>query len=412
VGGVRSLVRILIAILLSVPLLAQSSQQMRDRDPDLEAVKRLAGELQAANFHFGPWYLLSRIRIADAGFTESASLPTGDSSGGVSLTIEAPNRLYLVPRKKTVFTLELTPGYSFIGEGEENGQFGYTARGDMHLLLNHLYLDVYGMREDTLRAHVADVNRLVTLRNDEAGIGGEVKYSSRTSALFNVRLRDVTFPESRFQPEGVPVNILDRKEKNGRLSLMHKTFPKTSLFVAAERSDYDFERATYKSSTRTFYGAGALYNAGRTTLRIEGGPVKLDFEDPRELDFSGITASLRVNRNDGRRLYTFGASRDLGFSIYASNNYYVSSALHAGVTHAATRRLSLRAQSTYEQDDYDVAVGGIDRKDRISYTSVGFIYAIRRLNIGADVGWYERDSTTGGDLDSGIRTVLHLSFTP
>ncbi|HYR29198.1 MAG TPA: outer membrane beta-barrel protein [Thermoanaerobaculia bacterium] len=408
----RSLVQILIAILLSVPLLAQSSQQMRDRDPDLEAVKRLAGELQAANFHYGPWYLLSRIRIADAGFTETASLPTGDSTGGVSLTIEAPNRLYLVPRKKTIFTLELTPGYSFIGSGEETGQFGYTARGDMHLLLNHLYLDVYGMREDALRAHVADVNRLVTLRNDEAGVGGEMKYSSRTSALFNIRLRDLSFPERRFQPEDVPVNILDRKEKNGRLSLMHKTFPKTSFFVSGERSDYDFERATYKDSTRTFYGGGAIYNSGRTTVRLEGGPVKLDFDDPLEQDFSGLTASFRAQRNDGRRTYTFGAHRDLGFSIYAFNNYFVSNTLIAAVSHVATRRLSLRAQSTYERDDYDVPVGGIDRRDTISYSSVGFIYAIRRLSLGADVGWYERDSTTGGDLDSGIRTVLHLSFTP
>ena len=412
-GGLRRLVLVtLITAAVSPLAAAQSTQKMRDRDPDLEASKRLAAELQQANFHYGSFYLLSRIRIADAGFTETATLPTGDQSGGVSLTVEAPNRFYYVPRKKTILTLELTPGYSFIGSGQERGQFGYTVRADAHFLLNHLYLDVYGMREDQLRAHVADVNRLVTLRNDEVGVLGEWKYSSRTSTLFNFRSRDLRFPENRVQPELVPVNLLDRNEKNGRLSLHHKTFPLTSLFVAAERSDYDFERATYKNSKRTWVGGGAIYNAGRTQLRLEGGPAKLEFDDPSQQDYSGVTASFRASRNNGRRTYTFGADRDLGFSIFLDNNYFVSNTLSVGVTHVATRKLTLRAGSTYERDDYDVAVGGQDRRDTISYTSVGFMYAVRRLNVGADVGWYERDSTFGGDVDSGIRTVIHLSFTP
>lgn len=403
-----------IIIFFAVSAFGQStSQQMRDRDPDLDASKRLAAELQTANFHYGPFYLLSRIRIADAGFSEtSSSLPTGDQNGGVSLSLEAPNRVYFVPHKKTIFTVEVTPSYAFLGTGEEDGQFGYVARGDAHFLLNHLYLDVYALREDQLRAHVADVNRLVTLRNDEAGAVGEFKYSSKTSALFTVRARDVTFPGDRVQPDEIAVDLLDRNEKNGRLSLHHKTFPLTSLFVAGERSDYDFDRATYKNSTRTWYGGGAIYTAGRTTLRLEGGPAKLEFDDPSQADFSGIVASLQAQRTNGRRTYSFGAQRDLGFSIFAGNNYFISTTLSAGVNHSATRKLTLRAGSTYERDDYDVPVAGRDRRDTISFTSAGFIYTVRKLNVGLDVGWYERNSTFGGDEDAGIRTVIHLSFTP
>lgn len=413
-GPERLVIAIIISAVFPFAALGQSTaQQLRDRDPDIEASKRLANELQTANFHYGPFYLLSRIRVADAGFSDtSSSLPAGSQSGGLSLSLEAPNRVYFVPHKKTILTMEVTPSYAFLGSDDDNGQFGYLARADAHFLLNHLYLDVYALREDQLRAHVADVNRLVTLRNNEIGAAGEFKYSSKSSVLFTVRGRDMVFPEDRVQPDNVAVDLLDRNEKNGRLSLHHKTFPLTSLFIAGERSDYDFDRATYKNSTRTWYGGGAIYNAGRTTLRIEGGPAKLDFDDPAETDYTGIVASLRGQRTDGRRAYTFGIQRDLGFSIFAGNNYFISTTLSAGVTHAATRKLSLRASSTYERDDYDVPFAGQDRRDTISYTSVGFIYAVRKLNIGADVGWYERESTFGGDEDAGIRTVLHLSFTP
>lgn len=413
--GAQRLVTVAVLTILAFDAFAQSSQKMRDRDPDLEASKRLAAELQQANFHYGPFYLLSRIRIADAGFSETASLPAGDQSGGLSLSIDAPQRFYFVPSKKTILTFEATPGYSFFSGAADDGsdgQFNYLLRGDAHFLFNHLYLDVYAMRENQLRAHIADVNRLVTLKNDETGVAGEAKYSSKTSALFSFRLRDTEFPADRFQPGDRPVNLLDREETNGRVSLMHKTFPLTSLFVAAERSDYSFDRATYKNSRRTWYGGGAILNAGRTQLRLEAGPARLDFDDPAQHDFSGILGSFSATRTNGRRTYTFGADRDLGFSVFAGNNYFVSNVLRVGVSHAATRKLTLRLGSTYERDVYDVAFNGRERRDTISFTSVGFMYNLRRISFGSDIGWYERRTTFAGDEDSGIRYVLHLSFTP
>lgn len=414
-GFLHGLQRLFVLILITlIPLAgyAQSTQKMRDRDPDLEASKKLASDLQQANFHHGSWYLLSKLRLSDAGFTETATLPTGEQAGGISLSIEAPQRLYYVPHKKTIFTLEAAPGYSFFSAGQRKGQFNYMLRGDAHFLLNHLYLDVYGLREDQVRAHIADINRLATVRNDEGGVMGEFKYSSKTSSLFSFRVRDTTFPAGRMQPDEIPVELLDRSERNGRVSMVHKTFPLTSLFVAAERSDYGFSRATFKDSKRTYFGAGAAYNAGRTTLRAEAGPAKLDFDNPSERDFSGILGSVSALRSSGRRTYTAGIDRDLGFSIFAGNNYFVSNTLRVGVSHVATRKLTLRASSTHERDDYDVPFNGVDRRDTISFTSVGFIYAVRRLNVGTDVGWYQRDSTIGGDRDSGIRYIVHLSFTP
>lgn len=408
----RFYIPLIIVAAVSVSALAQSSQRLRDRDPDLEASKKLAAELQRANFHYGPFYLLSRIRISDAGFSESASLPTGDQSGTVSLSVEAPQRFYFVPHKKTIITAELTPGYSFFrGEGRQ-GQFNYTAKGDVHFLFNHLYLDVYALREDQLRAFVADINRLATMRTDEVGVAGEAKYSSKTSALFNLRFRDATFPESRYQPGDVPTNLLDRNERNARLSLMHKTFPLTSLFVSGERSDYEFDRARWKDSTRSFFGAGALWTRGRVSMRAEAGPVKLDFNDPRERDYSGLNASIEGSRATARQTYTAALERDIGFSIFQDNNYFVATSANAGVSHSATRRLTLRANAMVERDDYDVPLGGTARRDTISFTALGFIYNFSRLNLGADVGWYQRKSSIGLDEDAGIRTVIHLSFTP
>jgi len=422
----QRLIRFAAVLLFPVVVWAQG-QTLRDRDPDLDAAKRLAGELQQANFHSGPFYLWSRLRIGDAGYTDQVYLPTGDAGGNLSLSVDAPQRLYFVPRKKTIFTAELVPGYSFFeSNGRRRNQFNYLVRGDAHFLLNHLYLDFYAEREDQIRALVADVNRMATQRGDEVGVGSEVKYSSKTSGLFSIRFRDVTFPDSRFQPDlgpgqvdpvtgetlKVPVSLLDRKERNARLSLMHKTFPRTSLFVAGERSDYSFRRATYKDSTRTWIGGGLNYNAGRTQVRLEGGPATLEFDDPTQRDYDGLVANITAGRSNGRWQYAVAAGRDIGFSIFLDNNYFVSNTARLNVGYAATRRLTLRAGSTFERDTYDVPVGGIRRRDDISFTSAGFSYTIRRVRTGLDVGWYERESTHVDEEDSGIRYIVHLSFTP
>jgi len=395
---------------------AQQSQTLRDRDPDLDAAKKVASDLQQATFHSGSWYWLSRIRISDAGFSEGAYVPAGDTSGGVSLKVEAPNRLYFVPRKKTVYSLELVPGYNFFREGSRQNQFDYLVRGDAQYLWNHLYLDLYGLRADQLRAHVADINRVATAREDEYGVAGELKYSSRTSGLFTVRMRDTTYPENRFQPdpEGnhIAVQVLDRREKNVRLSALHKTFPRTSLFVAAEGSDYEFDRKAAYASRRTYAGAGLQYDHGRTRVRLEAGPMKLDFDDETMQDYEGVTARLQTSRTAGRTTYSLNANRDIGFSIFLDNAYYVASQVGVGVDYEANRRLTLHARAAYERDEFETPVEGQLRTDDVSYTSVGFSYGLRRVRLGADVGWYERDSTAFGDTGSGIRYVLRLSLTP
>ena len=413
----KRLLSSLAVVLVSMVASAQQSQTLRDRDPDLAAAKKLAGDLQQANLHRGPFYLVSRVRVSDAGYSDTAFVPTGDSSGGLSLTVEAPQRLYFVPRKKTIFSLEAVPGYSWFSQGGREGQFNYLVRGDAHFLLNHLYLDVYALRADQLRAHVADINRLATAKEDEVGVGGEVKYSSRTSALFAVRLRDTSYPENRFQPDpppatAIPIEVLDRTEQNVRLSLHHKTFPRTSLFVAGEASDYDFKNKESYASRRSYLGGGVLYDAGRTTVRLEAGPMKLDFKDPQERDYEGLTAQIQASRANGRRTFYAGAARDIGFSLFLNNAFYIANTAHAGVDYVATRKLTLHARTAFERDDYETPVNGLDRTDDISFSSVGFTYGIRAVRFGADVGWYERDSTAFGDVDSGIRYVLRLSLIP
>jgi len=409
------------AAVAAVGLTAQAQEGLRDRDPVLQAAKKIASDLQAASFHNGDFYLLSHFELADLGYGAQYYSPTGTTNSGFSLEASAPQRLYFVPSRRVVLSIDAVPQIAWIHENGTHTQSGYRFRGDAQFIFNHLYLDFYGMITDELRAHTGELNRVLTIKEHETGISGEIKYTSRTSALFSARYRQADYPLNRLQPSVFEsqIPLLDRDEHNYRVSALHKTFPLTSLTLAAEHSDYTFKNASVRDSTRDYAAAGFILDNGTTVVRAEAGPGRLNFKQPGQRDFSGILGSANISHRAGDR-WRIGANtqRDLDFSIYPGNSYYLSDRYEVGIDYAATRRLSLRAVSDISIDHYDVRSPVLPvffplRRDRTTWNAIGWGYNMRRLRGGFDVGYYKRTSTTPDvDQSHGIRFVVHLSFTP
>jgi hypothetical protein len=404
----------------ALPIVAMA--QVRDRDPALAGQKALAGDLQGATFHKGAFYLLSRLQLADIGYDQDFYAPTADQSNGVSFGISAPQRLYFIPRKKVVFSVDAIPSYSFVSGTSTRGQAGYALRGDARFLLNHLYLDAFVSEANQLRANTGELNSLLTQKETAFGTNGELKYSSRTSLTFSGASRKSSYPESRLQPTNIPVLLLDRKSDSGRVSLVHRTFPLTSLRLVASADHSDFQNLPSRTSTRTFGGAGLSFDNGRTSLIAEAGLGKLDFRDPLTKDFRGATGAAQLSRRvNARWLAALAASRDVDYSLLQNNGYYVIDRGTGSLSYAATRRLTLNFISQLGYDRYAVPTHGILRRDTIYYNAVGWNYALRRMRGGFDIGYYQRSTNDPFDdpivhlpaaEQDGIRFVIHLSFTP
>lgn len=402
--------------LLTCAFTISAQEGLRDRDPTFAASKQIASDLNRAFAHSGPFYLLSHIQISDLGWSDELYLPVAAASKGLTFAVSAPQRLYFVPSRKAVYSIEVVPSYSFIKKPNGGNQFGWTARGDAQYLLNHLYLDLYAEGNNDLRVSSAEINRIVTERNREIGGKGEFKYSTRTSLLFSADHRTTRFPLDRFQPAEVVtiLPLLDRNENNYRVSLLHKTFPVTSLLLAAERSDYTFPSFSSHDAVRTYTAAGFVWDHGRERWHLEAGPAKLNFKTVGVKDYSGVIgntdASFRVAE---RTVLNMAASRDLDFSIFDQNTYYLFDRAQATIGYAATSHLTLRVISEFGRDSYEVPVNGIFRRDAYSFNGVGWDYSARHAQGGFDVGYFRRTSNvTEGERQHGIRLLAHLSFMP
>jgi len=404
-------------VLCALARTALAQNGLRDRERAFSASQQIADDLRKAHFHHGPFYLLSTFQLSDIGYDSSFYVPTADRQSGFRFGVQAPTRLYFVPAKKTIYSIDVRPEWSFFNRGGKRDVFGYKARADAQYLLNHLYLDVYAENANQLRADVAEIARLLTERATTYGLSGELKYSSRTSATFNAATLKTIYPMSQIQPADIPVELLDRNGHNYRVSFNHKTFPLTSLFVTGELSDYSFRSAAFKNGRRTFTGAGFVNDSGRTLTRFEAGQGKLAFFQPDQHDFSGVLGNLTSSRKLGRStVFNVGAARDLDFSVFTNNNYYIADRFNAGFAWDATRRLQLTLQAAIGRDLYDVPVSGphgfLKRRDQFSFPSVGFTYGLFRLRGGLDVGYVRRTSNFDINEDDGIRVLFRLSFTP
>ena len=406
------------AVIVAACAAAQGQEGLRDRDPVLQGAKSIASDLQTATFHYGPWYLLSNFTLSDLGYGQTYFTPSGESDGGITLGASAPQRLYFVPSRRVVFAASVVPQYAWVQQNGAHNQFGYNTRGDAELLFNHLFLDFYGARANELRPQLGEINRVVTIKEREAGVSAEIKYSSRTSALFTARYRDAHYPIDRLQPVDfrTQLGLLDRTEHGYRLSGIHKTFPLTSILVAAEQGRYAFRNDPTRDARRNYAGIGFVTDTGVTVLRGEAGPASLRYKDPTRKDYSGLIANASVSRRlSDRWRAAINAQHDLDFSIYGNNTYYITDRLGARADFAATRKLSIKFISELGHDRYDLVspLQLVRRRDTIAWNAIGWEYAMRRFRGGFDVGYYDRrTNVTDAEEANGIRLVLHLSFFP
>lgn len=408
-------VKTLTILLLALPFRAAAQEGLRDRDPLLDEAKRIHDDIRKASFHFGPVYLISRLEIADIGFSDEFFTTTGEDGRGLTLSLQAFNRVYFVPSKKFMLSADVTPSYSIVTGHSDGNQGGYRTRADAHFLFNHLYLDVYGERHDEVRALRGEISRLATVRAGEGGVAGEFKYSSRTSVIFRSSSRNLEHPTDRLQPDDINTTVLDRSEINHRVAVRHKTFGRTSLLAAAERSRYSFDTSTQKNGVRSYAGGGFLYDGDGRSLRVEAGRARLDFTAAAERDFSGLLGNATADQRIGRRMTLRAhAVRDVDFSVFERNNYYVSEFVSAALEFQTTRNLVLRLIAQSGRDHYDLpSANGVLRADRTRYEAVGWMYELRRFQAGFDIGIFDRDSNIAAfDEKDGIRIVLHLSFSP
>jgi hypothetical protein len=404
-----------VGVLLVVCAVNASAQETllldRDRDPALDGARRVYADLSHASLRYGSLYLLSRFELSDLAI-EPDFTPDSDNDLALSIVAGLPNRAYWHPSKKFALSGDVTPSLAFVDRDGLTTQKGYALRGDAHLLLNHIYVDVYGATADELGTLPAEVGGIGTSTNRTLGADAELKYSSKTSVLVTATDSEVRYPLDRLQPDKVPVDLYDNDTRHYRATMLHKTFPRVAFSLTGDRREWEFPNTRYSDARRNHVALGATYIVRRKSFRVEAGPASMTFADPTYRTFKGVIGQLSANVPVGKR-WTFQSAlnRDVTFSNYENSGYYVADFATIAANWTVTRKLSFQFSPTLGRLSYDVPVNGILREDRYRQILAGWTYSTPRFRGGFDIVHYARNSNAIPGDRSGIRLILRLSLT-
>ncbi len=423
------LVAITFLVIVISPAQAQESEatnSARDRQRKFAGKETVEKDLQRARFRRGSFYLLSELAVDDAGYDadiySSSPDESGDlqqsASGDLSVTISAPQKLYYVPTKKFAVSAEARPGYIWFAQQSRDRSFNSRYRGDVHFMFNRLYLNFHGLIADERKRDLSELNFLVNTKNRQFGSDAEMIVTGRTSLRGSVRSYQFDYPAND-RIDDRQIQLLARNELITSAVVRHKTFPATALELGVERNRFDFDLDTARNGAQESVFVGAIREDGARSLRARLALTQLNYNDVSKEDYTGPTGSLSYRLSPRRKVQVqTEAERRLEFSIFQSNSHFAADRLRVMNDVDVTRKLTLRALGEVGQNGYFVAVNDIrdgrikKRRDQILYGSLGFLYTVRKIRAGFDVGYFDRTSNFERYNDDGIRLILRLSIIP
>ena len=431
-GLIKTIIAGMLLLCLTVPVVAQRPPQLerparerdrnapnrpeRDRDEELAAKRRIERDLEQAQFRANHLYLISKFELGDIGIGSELYIPADEQLDGVALSFRAPQRLYYIANRRTLFSLDVEPGYVMYIDSDRENQLSWLLRGDVHFLFPSFYVNGFVSVADELLRDNSEFTRLVPRDTTAWGVNTEFKPSSRTQLASSYIVRDIKYDANEDFFFDRQLELLERTASQFKLEGRHHTFPITHTLLGVMHTDYDFDKTPTRNASQIYYYVGADREIGDHRFVARVGYSELDYRDSEGQDYSGFLGDAALDMNlSSRNDLAITYRRDLQFSVFANNNHYLADRLFLNDVHKLTDRLSAHLQAQAGLNSYEVPIatpsGPLKREDELYYIGAGPSYQFfDRVTLGFVVGPWERRSNIPGQSDDGIRWQILLSF--
>lgn len=379
----------------------------------------LERKMQSAPWHFGPFRIQPSIIIANAGVDSNIYYSPTDPVKDFTLTAGPAATFYLPIHRKFVLWAYGSPQYVWYSKTAQERTWNYYLNGAAQLNLKNVFLSLEGLYTDARERWNTEID--IRPRRIEEGYGGSalVKLAWKTSFSLGYRTAQYDY-QSLDTPEGFNVRQeLNRQESYANLSLFHQSGKERRFFLDLEYGQYRFEfdtTAALKNSDSAAAYAGLEFSqlGRRVRGRIRIGYKKFDILNAGAPDFRGVVGdsllSLRLAKPFVLRV---SYVRDVRFSLWYDNPYYVESRPGAGVSVYLLRFLRLDYDYSRGKNDYPLAGGGgtdVKRFDVYTLHGTGlYVRIVKNAALGVIANWWARDSNIDAEDDQ--RTFFGLNLT-
>jgi hypothetical protein len=353
-------------------------------DPDLS----VEGMRRAGPFHLRPF-----LALKNAGYDDNVLYDTPEREGDYTLTAGTGLDALLLTGDRGGVFLHGEGDYVAFADLTELNHWDGAARARGILLLKRAVLSLEDRYRSVLERPNGEIDR--RLRRDEnivtaaARTRGEGRWGA---SAFARRERFDYTSEGEFGSEEV-ARRLNRDESALSLAGELRILPKTTFLVEAllEEADFDRREERRDSRIRSLLPGFRFDPSASIQGEIKIGVARLEARDRPGADYEGTVGEARLSTRLGGRARLKGSFvRELVFSTYADNLYFVSTHWSGAYEQFLSRRLSAELLYGRGENRYSEGV----REDRLETYQLALRHRPRpSLALQAAMLRQERDSS-------------------
>lgn len=405
VGGVPFKVGffIFLSLLLSSELLAETWK-----------AKQLRLAWEQAAWRFGPLKIQPAILIRDAGYDSNIYYhpqPVSDFWLTAGPAVDA----YLMVKRRIIIHVFESPQYVFFFKTKRERTWNNYFNGDVSLSLNRFLLTIGGSLNNARERWNTEIDIRPRRKEESAFVSLLYQRSYRVS--FEITTRKTDYDYESIEYGSININErLSHLEKYLSGKFYYRLNSRIQFFLEGEWGEYNFKNPNSlgDSKSRTLFSGFEFSPAGRIRGRIRIGYKKFDTVASEMPDFKGLVGDTSVSWELFRPLVLRGSyRRDVNFSIWSRNPFYVGKSWSAGYSFYFLRK-KFRLDYTFSQLKNDYPLGEVPdsdpRHDDYTLNSVAIYYRIKKtVGLGITAGsWTRKINVFNWDAD---RKFVGLNLT-
>ena len=374
-----------------------------------------------APWHFGPFRIQPSLVISNAGVDSNLFYSPSDPVKDFTVTAGPAATLYIPIYRKFVLSASGSPQYVWYSKTERERTWNYYFDGAAQLSMKSVFFSLEGKYSDARERWNTEID--IRPRRIEKGYGGSVLVKTSWKTSVSLAYRTAIYDYESVEYEG-GFNVqerLNRQESYANFSVFYQASTQRRFFLDFEYGLYEFEFTTQAAIGDAWSGAayaGLEFSplGRRVRGRIRVGYKKYDVRNPSGTNYQGLVGDSQLSVRIARPFVIRGSFvRDVRFSLWYDNPYYLETRPGVGASFYVLRFLRIDYDYSLGRNDYLVAQEvepGVDVKRRDDYRvhSAAVYFRIKKnVGFGFIASFWTRDSNL--DREDDKRTFFGVNLT-
>jgi hypothetical protein len=365
--------------------------------------------IQQAAWKAGPLRIQPVLYLTDAGYDSNVYGQIDHPVKDFWLQAGPGINVYLPIRKKIVFSVSESPRYVYFLETKGERAWNNFLQAEVSLLFNRVFVSGGGFYNNYKFRYPFEID--IWPRAREKGAFGSLLFQAGRRTSLSLDARQTGYEFENLENEFAVLKArMNRTEKYLTATGYFQATPRVMFSLAGEfgRIEFDDQRLSFgDSGSRAVYAGIDFSPTGKVRGRVGIGYKKLSPRAAERAGFEGVVGDSSVRVSVSRSLTVRGHfGRDVHYSIWYDNEFFVNNHYGAGVSlYVARRKIRLDFDSSFDRDAY-----GAGRKiDRTTQAVGAFFRLGKKMGLGLRGGTY--DWVYNVFPKGGRRTFVGLNLT-